>query len=63
MTRDIEAIRDACRGLEDLVISLSCGCVIQEDPTLTLDFVAELCGRFLEEYDEYQKRRKEVCDE
>lgn len=58
MTRDIEAIRDACRGLEDLVISLSCGCVIQEDPTLTLDFVAELCGRFLEELEQRKASRK-----
>lgn len=58
MIRDLESIRDACRGLEDLVISLSCGCVIQEDPTLTLDFVAELCGRFLDEYDERKASRK-----
>lgn len=58
MIRDIEAIRDACRGLEDLVISLSCGCVIQEDPTLTLDFVAELCGRFLEEIEQRKASRK-----
>lgn len=56
MIRDLEAIRDACRGLEDLVISLSCGCVIQEDPTLTLDLVAELCGRFLDELETYHNR-------
>lgn len=58
MIRDLEAIRDACRGLEDLVISLSCGCVIQDDPTLTLDFVAELCGRFLEELEQRKASRK-----
>lgn len=58
MNIDIVPIRDAWRGLSDLVAIMSCGHVLEEEEPYTLDRVEERCRRFLEEYDEYKQRQK-----
>lgn len=60
MTGDIEVIRGAWTNLVDLTSYMSYGCHIDEDDTHTLDSVARMCRRFLEEYELYQQPQNQA---
>ena len=58
MKDDIEVIRSAWTNLFDLTAYMSNGYHIDEDDTHTLDSVARMCRRFLEQLEEYRQPQK-----